>query len=143
MTPSIETAGLGREQVAAALIRVFEGLRLEAFQDSGGVWTIGYGHTAGVKEGDRCAPGQAALWLNSDASLLFSLVSSLPLFAAAAWISFGYNCGYHTLELALAGKVDMRRYVHDRHGKVLPGLEARRALEYTLIQSGMPGEVKP
>ncbi len=29
-----------------ALIRQFEGLRLEAYRDSAGVWTIGYGHTA-------------------------------------------------------------------------------------------------
>lgn len=28
-----------------ALTREFEGCRLEAYQDQGGVWTIGYGHT--------------------------------------------------------------------------------------------------
>ena len=28
-----------------ALTRSFEGLRLEAYQDSAGIWTIGYGHT--------------------------------------------------------------------------------------------------
>jgi lysozyme len=30
------------------LIKSFEGLRLEAYQDTAGVWTIGYGHTHGV-----------------------------------------------------------------------------------------------
>ena len=30
---------------AIALIREFEGCRLEAYQDVAGVWTIGYGHT--------------------------------------------------------------------------------------------------
>ena len=29
-----------------ALLKRFEGLRLNAYQDSGGVWTIGYGHTS-------------------------------------------------------------------------------------------------
>lgn len=28
-----------------ALTRRFEGLRLDAYQDCAGVWTIGYGHT--------------------------------------------------------------------------------------------------
>lgn len=36
-----------------ALIREFESLRLEAYRCPAGVLTIGYGHTAGVKEGDR------------------------------------------------------------------------------------------
>ncbi len=31
-----------------ALIKTFESLRLAAYQDSVGVWTIGYGHTLGV-----------------------------------------------------------------------------------------------
>lgn len=35
-----------------ALIKRFEGLELEAYQDIAGVWTIGYGHT-----GDRAQPG--------------------------------------------------------------------------------------
>lgn len=34
-------------QTGIDLIKHFESLRLEAYQDSGGVWTIGYGHTAG------------------------------------------------------------------------------------------------
>lgn len=31
-----------------ALTERFEGCRLEPYEDQGGVWTIGYGHTAGV-----------------------------------------------------------------------------------------------
>ena len=34
-------------------IKRFEGLRLKAYQDAKGVWTIGYGHTAHVKPGDK------------------------------------------------------------------------------------------
>ena len=33
------------------ILKYFEGCRLEAYQDSVGVWTIGYGHTKGVLEG--------------------------------------------------------------------------------------------
>jgi lysozyme len=30
----------------------FEGCSLTSYQDSGGVWTIGWGHTTGVAPGD-------------------------------------------------------------------------------------------
>ena len=33
------------------LIKKFEGCELEAYQDAVGVWTIGYGHTKNVQEG--------------------------------------------------------------------------------------------
>ena len=34
-----------------ALLKHFEGCELNAYQDSVGVWTIGYGHTKGVERG--------------------------------------------------------------------------------------------
>lgn len=34
-----------------SLIKRFEGCRLTAYQDSIGIWTIGYGHTSGVAKG--------------------------------------------------------------------------------------------
>jgi lysozyme len=49
-----------------ALTEAFEGVRLVAYQDSGGVWTIGYGHTHGVYPGMACLPQQAFVWLQSD-----------------------------------------------------------------------------
>ena len=42
MARMINAAGL-------ALVRAYEGLRLEAYQDGAGIWTIGYGHTEGVR----------------------------------------------------------------------------------------------
>jgi lysozyme len=33
------------------LLKQFEGCRLDAYQDTAGVWTIGYGHPDGVTEG--------------------------------------------------------------------------------------------
>lgn len=53
--------------VGLKLIEEFEGLRLEAYQDSVGVWTIGYGTTAGagvdVHAGMTCTQAQAEAWL--------------------------------------------------------------------------------
>ena len=42
-----------------SLIKKFEGCKLEAYKCSAGVWTIGYGHTTGVKEGDVCTQEEA------------------------------------------------------------------------------------
>jgi lysozyme len=50
-----------------AMIRYWEGCELEAYQDGGGVWTIGYGHTAGVREGDVWTQEQADDALAGDA----------------------------------------------------------------------------
>ena len=47
-------------------IRSDEACRLIAYQDGGGVWTLGYGHTAGVKPGDTCTMDQAKTWLYYD-----------------------------------------------------------------------------
>ena len=121
--------------LAARLIRSFEGLRLAAYQDSGLVWTIGYGHTSGVTEGMSCAPEQAAEWLSADASNLFALVADKPMIAAAAYVSFGFNCGRHALELVLAGQATLTNFVHDRHGQTRAGLVARRELEAALIEA--------
>lgn len=49
-----------------ALTEQFEGCKLLAYQDGGGVWTIGYGHTIGVKAGDTCTQEQAEAWLLQD-----------------------------------------------------------------------------
>lgn len=39
---------------------------LSAYQDSAGVWTIGFGHTAGVKSGMTCTAEQADQWMSDD-----------------------------------------------------------------------------
>ena len=48
------------------LIKSFESLRLTAYQDDGGVWTIGWGHTKGVKQGDTCTLAEAEDFLQED-----------------------------------------------------------------------------
>ena len=48
------------------LLKELEGLKLEAYKCSAGVWTIGYGHTAGVKEGMTITEAQADKYLTDD-----------------------------------------------------------------------------
>ena len=53
-------------QAGLALIKQFEGCRLAAYQCSAGVWTIGYGHTAGVHKGMKITQAQAEEYLKHD-----------------------------------------------------------------------------
>src|SRR4051812_23063838 len=59
MPRTINDAGL-------SLIKQFEGLRLDAYQDVAGIWTIGYGHTGGVRAGMTFTDAQADAALRAD-----------------------------------------------------------------------------
>lgn len=120
--------------LAAALIASWEGLKLTAYQDSGRVWTIGYGHTAGVKEGDQCTPVQARIWLADEAKPLFEVVADKPAVAQAAYVSFGYNCGHTALCHVIAGVAKIGEFVHV-NGEVNIDLVLRRAAEQALIDA--------
>lgn len=56
---------------AASIIAIFEGKKLKAYKDQGGVWTIGFGSTYNidekrpVKEGDTIDDATAIRWLKS------------------------------------------------------------------------------
>jgi lysozyme len=124
--------------LSAALIASWEGLKLTAYKDAGGVWTIGFGHTTGVKEGDICSASDARGWLAADCAALFQLVKDEPLVAAAAYVSFGYNCGKAALEHVLEGRAKLGEFVHVRGGYVNDDLVRRRAAEQALIDSVSP-----
>lgn len=54
-----------------SIIRTFEGFKEQAYLDTGGVWTIGFGtirypNGVKVKKGDRCTMAQASEWLMHD-----------------------------------------------------------------------------
>ena len=51
---------------ALELIKMFEACRLVSYQCSAGVWTIGWGHTAGVKQGDTITREQAEELFKAD-----------------------------------------------------------------------------
>tara|TARA_S200000501_G_scaffold43566_1_gene35275 strand:- start:1545 stop:2006 length:462 start_codon:yes stop_codon:yes gene_type:complete len=57
----MKTSGEGIE-----LIKFYEGCELESYQCSADVWTIGYGKTSGVQEGDTCTQEQAEEYLADD-----------------------------------------------------------------------------
>lgn len=57
----------GSKQVdTMEMIKGHEGLRLKAYQCTAGVWTIGYGHTQGVQEGDTITVEQANRYFDVD-----------------------------------------------------------------------------
>lgn len=52
--------------IGLALAMLYEGVRLNAYQDEVGVWTVCYGHTKGVKKGDSYTKAQCELLLKQD-----------------------------------------------------------------------------
>ena len=50
---------------------------MKAYQDGGGIWTIGFGHTQGVKEGDTCTQSQAYNWLDTDLNTAVAAINRL------------------------------------------------------------------
>ena len=85
--------------LAVDIIKKFEGLRLEAYRDSTGVWTIGYGHTgAGVLGGIFITEEQATRYLVTDLAWADSTVRravgvTLTEEQRAALISLTFNIG--------------------------------------------------
>ena len=98
------TKGLGLSKALTFIKKAEGGLYLKAYQDSGGVWTIGYGSTYDfdkqrkVQQGDIITAEQAQKWLeittSKDAAEIKNLVK-VPLNnnQLNALISFTYNVG--------------------------------------------------
>lgn len=140
MTRLINSAGL-------ALIKEYEGYVGHAYLDTGGVPTIGYGHTRGVKMGASCTPEKAEAWLREDLASAEADVSKLvkvPLTdnQYAALVSFTFNLGGERLRKSTLLKLlnagdyagaggQFQFWVFD-NGKKLPGLIKRRAAEAAL-----------
>ena len=133
-----------------ALIKEFEGLRLKAYQCPGGVWTIGYGHTAGVKPGIVISEAQAEEYLKADLIAFERYLNGLGLALNQnqfdALVSFIYNVGTGNFSNStLLRKVranpqensimdEFLRWVYSK-GRVLPGLQRRRLAEMKLYFS--------
>lgn len=131
-----------------ALIEQFEGLRLEAYQDGAGVWTIGYGHTLNVAAGDTCTEEQAGAWLADDVAEAEERVNSLihvPLSQNQfdALVSFTFNLGGQALAQSTllrdlnGGSYTLAASQFPRwdnvSGKPSPGLLRRREAERELF----------
>ena len=83
------------------IIKEFEGYRDTAYQCDAGVWTIGYGHTNGVKEGDTCTKEQAEAWLAADVQTVEAAINALAISLSQnqfdALVSLGFNIGANAL----------------------------------------------
>lgn len=133
------------------LIKEFEGCKLKAYQDSVGVWTIGYGHTKGVKKGDVITQDQANQFLIEDLADAENAVNRLvkveinqDMFDALS--SFTFNLGAGSLQSSTLLKLlnqgkyseaseQFTRWVF-AGGQKLDGLVRRRKAEQKLFRSG-------
>lgn len=147
-----------------ALIREFEGFRAEAYRDPVGIWTIGYGFTKGVRQGDTMTREQADQRLrvelaDYEAGVLRATGGNLTQAQFDALVSFAWNVGVN----GMAGSSVIKAHVRGDHqaaarafalwnkagGKVWPGLTRRRAAEAALYlreEEGpqpMPQAVEP
>ena len=132
------------------LIKNFEGCRLEAYKCTAGVWTIGYGHTAGVKQGQKITKFQADALLIIDLEKFEKAVTKLvkkPITQNEfdALVSFSFNVGIGNFEkstllrLINMGQFELASKQFERWiyagGKPLNGLKKRRLAEKTLFLS--------
>ena len=130
------------------LLKFFEGCRLTAYQDSVGVWTIGYGHTKGVFEGMSITQEEAEQMLLTELEEYEGYVEkyvTVPLTqnqfdALVVWV---YNLGPTNFRKStLLKELNSGNYTaagneitkwNKAGGKVLAGLVKRREAEALLF----------
>lgn len=128
------------------LIKEFEGLRLTAYRCPAGVYTIGYGHTRGVKRGMKITEEEASAFLTADlrnserAVERYDAIYHWSQNEFDALVSFTFNCGAANLRALLRNGRRNRSQIaatlpmyRKAGGKVLKGLERRRAAEKALF----------
>lgn len=135
-------------KATADLIKHNEGCRLEAYQDSVGVWTIGYGHTGpDVTEGLSVTQDEAEALLRQDLEKFQDGVDAAigadtsdnqygAMVSLAFNIGLGNFCGSSVLRTHNAGDhqaaADAFLMWNKAGGRVLPGLDRRRHEERAL-----------
>lgn len=131
------------------LIKSFEGVRLTAYRCPAGKWTIGYGHTKGVKKGMYISEEVATHFLIEDVQRVEPTINSYDdiyhwtqnEFDALA--SFAFNCGIGNLKKLLKYGQRTKSQIADAillynkaNGRVLRGLVRRRKAERELFVKG-------
>ena len=130
------------------ILKFFEGCRLTAYQDSVGVWTIGYGHTKGVYDGMTITQEEAEQMLLTELEEYEGYVEkyvTVPLTqnqfdALVVWV---YNLGPTNFRRStLLKELNSGNYTaagneitkwNKAGGKVLAGLVRRREAEARLF----------
>lgn len=134
-----------------ALIKSFEGCHLTAYKCPSGVWTIGYGHTAGVKEGQTITQEQANTYLLLDLAKYERHVAATGLVLNQnqfdALVSFTYNCGNGNLKTLIKNRTldqiaEALLLYNKSNGKVLAGLVRRRQAERELFLQPLEEETE-
>ena len=132
------------------LIKKFEGCETTAYQDSVGVWTIGFGHTKGVEEGQTCSIEDAESMLADEMDEYEGYINNMvkvelqqhEFDALVAWV---YNLGPTNLGESTMLKVlnggqfdrvpdEMNRWTR-AGGEILEGLVRRRQAESLMFQN--------
>lgn len=148
---------ISRKVSATKIIAQFEGLRLRAYQDTGNIWTIGYGTTINpetglpIKKGDVITKEKALSWLRLNTAALETQIKKLVKVRInanqlTALTSLAYNIG-----IGAFSKSTLLRLVNNRadknlisaqfirwnkvKGQEVPGLTRRRQLEAELFLS--------
>jgi lysozyme len=132
-----------------ALTKSFEGLRLTAYQDVAGVWTVGYGHTGpAILDGMTISEAEAEMLLRADLTAAVDCVNrgvrvEISQNQFDALVDFCFNAGRgNFLQSTLLRKVNLEDFagatvqfglwVH-AGGEVVPGLVRRRKAEAVLF----------
>ncbi|WP_078059248.1 lysozyme [Tropicimonas marinistellae] len=143
--------------VAVPFVGDWEGLRLEAYPDILGVWTVCYGETKGVKRGDSYTKAQCDAMLARElleyrAGLhrYFTpetLATRLPVGRDVAYTSLAYNAGIGAAGKStatrrlnagdVAGGCEALTWWNKAGGRVIRGLVRRRTAEYHLCMFGV------
>lgn len=136
------------------LIKEFEGFRKEAYLCPGLVWTIGYGHTKGVRQGDVITEREAEQFLRENLQDAEDIVdrmitAEIDQNQFDALVSLVYNIGsgnFHDStirRLINEGCLDIRKLEHawkmwkKSRGKTLSGLIRRREAEFNLYKKDL------
>jgi lysozyme len=126
-----------------------EGCRLKSYQDPGGIWTIGWGHTFKVKKGDTITQEQADQLFYDDCEFFVTWLNKQPFTlsqsAFDAILDLIYNIGPGNLsrDIELYNSIKywypegikegFMRHTIDSKGNELPGLVTRRKSELKLM----------
>lgn len=144
-------------ELAVAFIGRWEGLRLEAYQDIVGVWTVCYGETKGVRPGDVYSKDECDKMFAREIQSYreemrgyFSdkaLSDYLPVPREVAFVDLGYNVGTHgagnstATKRLNAGKIngacEALTWWNKAGGRVIRGLVNRRSDARELCMRGL------
>lgn len=138
-------------QAGIEAIKDYEGVRLKAYDDGVGVWTIGVGHIKGVRRGDEITMAQVDDFLRADLAEAEKTVSTrvvVPLTQGQfdALVSFVFNVGSGAfMASTLLKKLNAKDYDgaadellrwNKAGGRVLAGLTKRRISERIMFLEG-------